>query len=197
MTEKDRNAEFLAVVRMNLGDFRFRHSLCVADSARELAKRYGADEEKAYTAGLLHDVMKDKSPEKLRDLIENKYHASLSDVEKSNHKLLHAIAGELFVKNELGVTDEEILNAIRYHTTGRKNMSLFEKILFIADFISDDREYNGVDRMREKAKISLETAMEEGLQFTLAELCERLLPIHPDSIDAYNEIVMNKENENG
>lgn len=197
MTEKDRNAEFLAVVRLNLGDYRFAHSLGVADSARELAKIYGADEEKAYTAGLLHDVMKDKTPSELRDMIENKYGVPLSDVEKSNHKLYHAIAGSLFVKNELGVTDEEILNAIRYHTTGRKNMSLLEKVIFIADFISPDRNYDGVERMREKAKISLEKAMEEGLQFTIIELSQKLQPIHPDSIDAYNEIVMNKENENG
>jgi nicotinate-nucleotide adenylyltransferase len=193
LTENERNAEFLAVVRMNLGDYRFRHSLGVADCAVRLAQKYGADEKKAYTAGLLHDVMKDKSPDELLDLIENKYHYPLSEVEKSNHKLFHAIAGALYVKNELGVEDEEIFNAIRYHTTGRKNMSLLEKVIYIADFISPDRQYNGVERMREKADISLETAMEEGLQFTIIELSEKLLPVHPDSIDAYNEIVINKE----
>ena len=118
----------------------------------------------------------------------------MSEVERGNYRLYHAIAGALYVENELGVTDREIIDAIRYHTTGRKNMSLAEKVLYIADFISEDRNYDGVDRMREKAKISLEKAMEEGLQFTIAELAGKLLPIHPDSIDAYNEIVMNKEN---
>ena len=179
---------------MNLGDYRFKHSLNVAKTAEELAKKYGADEKKAYTAGLLHDVMKDKSPDELLEMIENRYHFALSDVERSNHKLFHAIAGALFVENELGIKDKDLINAIRYHTTGRKNMSLLEKVLYIADFISEDRVYDGVERMREKAAVSLETAMEEGLQFSIIELSEKLQPIHPDSIDAYNEIVMNKEN---
>lgn len=195
MTDTDRNEEFLAEIRKNLGDYRFIHSLNVAKSAVELARRYGADENKAYTAGLLHDIMKDKKPDELLDYIENKNGVKLSEVERSNHKLFHAIAGALYVEKELGVTDSEIIDAIRYHTTGRKNMSLLEKVIYIADFISDDRSYDGVERMREKAKISLETAMEEGLQFSIIELSEKLLPIHPDSIDAYNGIVMNKENK--
>lgn len=189
MADTDRNEEFINEIRKQLGDYRFIHSLNVAKTAVELARRYGADEKKAYTAGILHDVLKDKKPEELLDLIDNRYKVPLTDVERSNHKLYHAIAGAEYVKNELGVTDEEIINAIRYHTTGRKNMSLLEKVIYIADFISEDRNYDGVERMREKAKISLETAMEEGLQFSIIELSEKLLPIHPDSIDAYNQIV--------
>ena len=193
MTDTDRNEEFLNEIRKNLGDYRFVHSLGVAKSAVELARRYGADEKKAYTAGLLHDIMKDKKPDELLRMIEDDYGVGLSQVERSNHKLYHAIAGALYVENVLGVKDREIIDAIRFHTTGRKNMSLLEKVIYIADYISEDRNYNGVERMREKAKISLETAMEEGLQFSIIELSEKLLPIHPDSIDAYNEIVMNKE----
>ena len=193
MADTDRNEQFINEIRKQLGDYRFIHSLNVAQSAAELAKRFGADEKKAYTAGILHDVMKDKSPEELKGYLE-KNNIPLTDVEKSNHKLYHAIAGAVYVKNELGITDEDILNAIRYHTTGRQNMSLLEKVIYIADFISDDRNYDGVERMREKAKISLETAMEEGLQFSIIELSEKLLPIHPDSIDAYNEIVMKGNN---
>lgn len=193
MTDTDRNEEFINIIRNQLGDYRFIHSLNVAKTAVELAEKYGADEKKAYTAGILHDVLKDKSPEELLGYLE-KNSVPLSDVERSNHKLYHAMAGAVYVKNELGINDEEIINAIRYHTTGRKNMSLLEKVIYIADFISDDRNYNGVERMREKAAVSLESAMEEGLQFSIAELTEKLLPIHPDSIDAYNEIVMKGQN---
>ena len=189
MADTDRNEEFINEIRKQLGDYRFIHSLNVAKTAVELARRYGADEKKAYTAGILHDILKDKKPEELLDLIDNRYKIPLNDVERSNHKLYHAIAGAEYVKKELGVNDEEIISAIRYHTTGRKNMSLLEKVIYIADFISEDRTYDGVERMREKAKISLETAMEEGLQFSIIELSEKLLPIHPDSIDAYNQIV--------
>ena len=186
MADTDRNEEFINEIRKQLGDYRFIHSLNVAKTAVELARRYGTDEKKAYTAGVLHDVLKDKSPEELLSY--------LTEVERSNHKLYHAIAGAVYVEKELGVTDRDIIDAIRYHTTGRKGMSLLEKVIYIADFISEDRNYNGVERMREKAKISLETAMEEGLQFSIAELAEKLLPIHPDSIDAYNEIVMKGNN---
>jgi len=189
LADTDRNEEFINEIRKQLGDYRFIHSLNVAKTAVELARRYGADEKKAYTAGILHDILKDKKPEELLDLIDNRYKIPLNDVERSNHKLYHAIAGAEYVKKELGVNDEEIISAIRYHTTGRKNMSLLEKVIYIADFISEDRTYDGVERMREKAKISLETAMEEGLQFSIIELSEKLLPIHPDSIDAYNQIV--------
>ena len=189
MTDTDRNEEFINEIRKQLGDYRFIHSLNVAKSAVELAERFGADEKKAYTAGLLHDVLKDKSPEELLEFLDENG-VALTDVERSNHKLYHAIAGAVYVEKVLGVTDKDIINAIRYHTTGRKSMSLLEKVIYIADFISDDRNYDGVERMREKAKISLEKAMEEGLQFSITELSERLLPIHPDSIDAYNEIVM-------
>ncbi len=194
MTDTDRNEDFMNEVRKNLGDYRFIHSLAVAKSAVELARRFGADEKKAYTAGLLHDIMKDKKPEELRFLIEEKYGVKLTEVERNNHKLYHAIAGALYVERELGVTDREIINAIRFHTTGRKNMTLLEKVIYIADFISEDRSYNGVERMREKATVSLEKAMKEGLQFTIIELSEKLLPIHPDSIDAYNQIVTEDEN---
>jgi predicted HD superfamily hydrolase involved in NAD metabolism len=193
VADTDRNEEFINEIRKQLGDYRFIHSLNVAKTAVELARRYGADEKKAYTAGILHDVLKDKSPEELLSYLD-KNAVALTEVERSNHKLYHAIAGAVYVEKELGVTDRDIIDAIRYHTTGRKGMSLLEKVIYIADFISEDRNYNGVERMREKAKISLETAMEEGLQFSIAELAEKLLPIHPDSIDAYNEIVMKGNN---
>jgi len=193
LADTDRNEEFINEIRKQLGDYRFIHSLNVAKTAVELAKRYGADEEKAYTAGILHDVLKDKTPEYLLGYLDENG-VLLTQVERSNHKLYHAMAGAVYVKNELGITDKDIINAIRYHTTGRKNMSLLEKVIYIADFISEDRNYDGVERMREKAKLSLECAMEEGLQFSIIELSEKLLPIHPDSIDAYNQIVMEDEN---
>lgn len=189
MNDTERNAEFLEEIRKRLSEPRFIHSLNVAEKAKELAEKYGADAEKAYTAGLLHDIFKDTPKETLLNMLEKEYNQALSDVEKANPKLYHAMAGALFVENELNVTDKEIINAIRFHTTGRKNMSLLEKVLYIADFISDDRDYNGVDRMREKAEASLEYAMREGLQFSIIELAENERAIHPDSLDAYNQII--------
>ena len=96
--------------------------------------------------------------------------------------------GAEFIKNELGIDDDEIINAVRYHTTGRKNMTLSDKILFIADFISADRDYDGADEMRERAEKSLECAMDMGLSFTITDLVENGKAVHPDTIDAYNDL---------
>jgi predicted HD superfamily hydrolase involved in NAD metabolism len=121
------------------------------------------------------------------------YGIKLSQVEQSAPKLWHAILGAEYIRRELDVTDEEILQAVRYHTTGRANMTLLEKVLFIADFISDDRDYPGVQKLRETAKNSLEKTMVEGIVFTVKELADANRPIHPDTIAAYNDIILKNQ----
>ena len=157
--DTERNDEFLEELKKHLCPDRLHHSLCVAQSARELAMRYGANAQKAYTAGLLHDIMKNESDE----------------------ALLHFLQ------------DAEILSAIRWHTTGRAGMTLLDKVVFLADFISADRDYPGVERMREKAEVSMEAALFEGLQFTIQELVSEGRPVHEDSVRAYNELVCNRK----
>ncbi len=182
----NRNENFKNVLKERLTERRYIHSLNVADSARELARIYGADEEKAYTAGLIHDSCKDTPAGlQLSYMLENK--TELTDIELNTPKLYHAICGSVFAQKEFGITDEDMLNAIRYHTTGRKNMSLLEKIIFIADFISVERDYNGVEIMREKAVRSLDEAIVEGLSFTIKDLIDAERLVHPDTIDAYND----------
>ncbi len=190
----NKNTEYIEILRGRLTERRFIHSLNVADSAKELARIYGCDEEKAYTVGLIHDCCKDTPPGlQLSYLLENK--AEMTQLETDSPKLYHAMSGKVFAKKEFGVTDEDMLNAIRYHTTGRKNMSLLEKVVFIADFISAERDYNGVDVMREKARRSLDEAIVEGLSFTIKDLIDRELLVHPDTLDAYNDAVFNTKQE--
>lgn len=160
----------------------------VADCAAALARRLGADEKKAYDCGLLHDIMKD-SPVEIQLQTIAKTDIILTSVERQNPGLIHAVAGEAFLRAELGVTDPDMLNAVRYHTTGRAAMSLLEKIIYIADYISDDRTYNGVDEMRRLAGESLEAAMLFALKFTIGKLASRQTVIHTDSVACYNEIV--------
>ena len=95
--------------------------------------------------------------------------------------------------NYIGITDSDIINAVRYHTTGRANMSLLEKIIYIADYTAVGREYNGVEIMREKSRKSLEEAMIFSFQYTFNNLSSKEIAIHPDEIFAYNYIVLNKE----
>ena len=190
--DTQRNAEFLEEIKKRLNPDRLYHSLNVADEAKKLAKHYGADEQKAFTAGLLHDILKNTPDSELLQYFKRNG-IMLTKTERASRKTWHAMAGADFLRRELHVTDEDILSAVRWHTTGRAGMTLLDKVLFIADFISADRDYPGVERMREKAYVSLEDAMLEGLQFTINELVENAWPVHEDSIRAYNELVINRK----
>ncbi|MFI3324925.1 MAG: bis(5'-nucleosyl)-tetraphosphatase (symmetrical) YqeK [Clostridia bacterium] len=177
------------LLKKRLSDKRYDHSLCVADEAEKLAKKYGADKEKAELAGLLHDIMKEEEPKEQLEAIK-KAGIILDKVEIESKKLWHQIAGMAYCKTELNITDEDILNSIRYHTSARKDMSLLEKIIFIADYTSKDRDYDGVSKMRKLADESLEEAMIYGLSFTIVELAKENKLIIKDSIEAYNNALM-------
>lgn len=171
-----------------LSSERYYHSQCVSKAAVTLAQRFGADPEKAAVAGMLHDIMKDSSKEEQLKII-NGSDIILSETEGKLSKLLHAISGAEYIRTKLHVEDEEVLGAVRWHTSGRKNMSLLEKIIFIADFISEDREYPGVDEMRRLAEISLEAAMYEGISFTIKELLSLKSYIDLNTVEAYNQLI--------
>jgi len=190
------DSECIEIIKGRLKEQRFIHSLNVADCARELAIKFGADPQKAYTAGILHDSCKNLEPSvQLQYLLENK--VELSEYELAAPKLFHAICGAVFAEKEIGCTDKEILDAIRYHTTGRSNMSLLEKVVFIADFIGKERDYDGVEIMREKASRSLDEAIVEGLSFTIIDLIRKERLVHPDTMGAYNAALVNMKNEKG
>lgn len=187
--------DYQALIKSRMSEKRFIHSVNMAKAAAELAKRYGADPQKARVAGILHDITKETpGEEQLQILRDNDI--ILDDIQKITPKLWHAITGSAYVKQHLGIADIDILNAIRYHTSGRPNMSLLEKVIFIADFIGAERDYDGVDIMREKAQRSLEEAMEFGLSYTICDLARRKLPIHRDALEAYNSIVANRLERN-
>ena len=118
---------------------RYDHTLGVAYTSASLAMVHGANVEKALIAGFLHDCAKCLSHEEQLSICE-KNNIEVTDVERRNHSLLHAKAGIYIASTKYEIRDPEILNAIRYHTTGRENMSLLEKIVYIADFIEPNRK---------------------------------------------------------
>lgn len=181
--------DYMALLKSKLQPYRLEHSLQVAQSARELAVTYGADVEKAHLAGLLHDIMKD-STEKEQLLIIGKDGILLTSTEKANPKLWHAVAGAAYIRAELGILDEDIRNAILYHTTGRAGMSMLEKVIYVADYISADRTYNGIETMRSLAQTDLESAMLFALKFTIGKLTETGQVIHTNSVECYNELII-------
>ena len=179
------------IVRDLMGDYRYEHSVNVAAEAVELAKLYGENEEKAYTAGILHDITKEFPKEEQLRIITD-FGIILDNVQQKAPKLWHSISGSVYIQTALDVTDGDIVNAVRYHTTGRANMSLLEKIIYIADYTAQGRTYNGVEIMREKSRSSLEDAMIFSFQFTFQKLSSEEIAIHPDELFAYNDIVLNK-----
>lgn len=136
-----------------LEEKRYLHTLGVAYTAANLAFVYGYDDKKAFVAGLLHDVAKCISHQK-RLMICKKKHIEITPIEEENPVLLHAKVGAFFAKEKYGVCDEEILNAIRFHTTGRPEMTLLEKIIYVADFVEPHRKK--LPRLAEIRKISFE-----------------------------------------
>lgn len=182
-------AEYKNIIRTLMGEYRYTHSVNVSEEAVILAKLYGADIEKAYIAGILHDITKEIPKEEQLQIIANGG-IILDNVQQNAPKLWHSISGSVYVREKLGINDVDIINSIRYHTTGRAGMSLLEKIIFIADFTSAERSYNGVEIMREKSRNSLEDAMLFACKFTIGDLSSRSLAIHRDQLDCYNELVM-------
>ena len=174
-----------------LSEFRRIHSLNVSVEAVRLAGKYGADVEKARLAGLLHDVTKETSPEEQLKFIE-KGGIMLTESQRRSPKLWHAISGACYVRDVLGIDDADIFNAIRFHTTARAGMSKLEKVIFLADFTSAERDYPDIDVIRRYAESSLEEGMLYGIRFTLERLLDRSALISPDALSAYNEILMNQ-----
>lgn len=184
--------DYIELLKQRLSPYRFNHSLCVAKSAVALAEKYGADTEKALIAGLLHDITKEAGREEHFSLFcEGK--VNLTELERVNPKLWHAISGAVYIKLRLGIEDEEILDSVRYHTTARANMSLLDKVIYIADFISDDRDYDDVDVVRKLAEESLVKTMKYTQHYSINELLSKGACIHPDSVACYNQLVIKGE----
>jgi nicotinate-nucleotide adenylyltransferase len=179
--------EYRKLICEKLDDARIFHSECVSESAAALAEKYGADAEKARLAGLLHDVMKNATEEEHFEYIR-KAGYELNEVDKTNRKVWHQKSGAAFLKVNGIVTDEEILSAVAWHTTGRAGMSLLEKIVYIADFISADRNYKDVGVVRKLAAQSLEEAILYTAEYTIKKLASQNLPIHPATLDCYKDV---------
>lgn len=184
-------SEIEQILKRELSKERYLHTLGVRDCAVELAKRYNLDVKKAELAGLLHDCAKCKTNDELKEII-NKF---LDDVDKNelkNYKTLHAPVGAYYAKEKFNIEDNEILSAIRWHTLGRVNMTMFEKIIFLADKI--EKNTRDLNYRNEIIKILDDNEGEKGLNLallrcfieTVKSLAERRLYICKTTIDVYN-----------
>ena len=176
-------------LRQSLQPKRFEHSVAVSETAVALARHYGVDEDKAALAGLLHDCAR-KYPTKDFVEVSKKLGVPLTDIEKAQPILIHAILGPLVAKRDYGVTDEEVLSAMRYHTTGKAHMTALEKIIYLADLTEPHRDFPTVEEMRRLTMKDLDEAMIAAYANTMEYLMHQHLLIHPDCLDGYNELVL-------
>lgn len=177
----------IEAVSAQMPDKRWQHTLGVMQSSVKLAERYGADPDRAETAAILHDVAKYWPVERMKQIIEQN---GLSlELLKYDKQLWHAEVGAFVAEHEYGITDDEVLGAIRFHTSGREGMTLLEKIVCLADYIEPGRDFPGVDEIRRLSEVSLEEGLIAGLDSTISLLLQRRRIVFPLTVLARNDLV--------
>lgn len=166
---------------------RYKHTLGVVEEAVKLAKLYGVDEQKAKVAALLHDCAKDY-PDDMKKRLCKEFHIQLDNIMKAQIDLSHPFLGAKVAKTEYQVDNGEILEAIRYHTTGKKNMSMLDKIIFIADYIEPNRKvFKELEEIRRLAYTDIDKAMKLALETTIEYTKERNQKLHPLTLEALED----------
>lgn len=171
-----------------LDDRLYRHSLGVAQAAVSLAERYGADGNKAYLAGIVHDYGKRYSG---RELLKkaDQLKLSLDRITRQEPKLLHAPVGAALLKVELQIGDTGILRAVANHTTGRSNMNRLDKVIYLADYIEEGRNFPGVIEVRQAARENLDRALLMAVELAIRSILKRGLMLHPRSVAFRNSLL--------
>ncbi|ELK45518.1 UNVERIFIED_CONTAM: bis(5'-nucleosyl)-tetraphosphatase (symmetrical) YqeK [Halobacillus marinus] len=178
----------LAYVKPYLKPERYEHTVRVADTAIELASRFGVDKSQAELAAALHDYAK-YMPRNLMERWIKQDRRLPKDLLHYHHELWHGPVGALMLEQELGLEDEAVLSAITYHTTGKKHMSPLDKVVFLADYIEPGRNFPGVDEVREIAETNLEQACALALKNTIVFLISKERTVYPDTFHAYNDLI--------
>lgn len=172
-------------IEKNLSEKRKKHVYGVAATAEKLAVKYGGDKEKARTAALFHDMFRSTPTEVLNMYVRQ---LGMDSVYLDNANLAHGPIAAFVMEREYGIGDADLLNAVRYHTTGRSGMSLLEKILYLADAIEPGRDYPGVEKGRELAEHSLDAACLFCMEHSIQYINERGLFLHEDTIKARDDL---------
>ncbi|MGN1404165.1 MAG: bis(5'-nucleosyl)-tetraphosphatase (symmetrical) YqeK [Ruminococcus sp.] len=178
---------YRSYLKAHLSEKRYTHSVNVSQASAELAQRFGGvDVETARFAGLVHDICKEE-PEDVQYMLMMRSPMEVCEEERKAFKVWHGIAGAEMLRDSFGVTDEDVLRAVRFHTVGRAGMSQLEQIVYLADMISAERNYPDVNVLRQKTRESLTAGMCYALEFSLSKLLRKhaLIPHH--TVEAYNE----------
>ncbi|WOV85488.1 bis(5'-nucleosyl)-tetraphosphatase (symmetrical) YqeK [Sporosarcina jeotgali] len=180
-------ANLIQELQQRMPQQRFQHVLRVTETAKSLAGMHGESIESAETAALFHDIAKYMDAKEMRELLSA--HQENPLLFEFHKELWHAPAGALIAREEFGIQNEDVLNAIRFHTTGRANMTNLEMIIYIADMTEPGRDFPGVDQLRLYAEGPLDKAMRACIIHTVTHLIGKQVPVYPDSIECYNYFV--------
>lgn len=185
--------ELIDVMKENLSKRRLKHVLRVEQTALQLADQHNADKEKVSIAALSHDYAKERPDDEMRDLIISE-NLDLELLQYGSN-IWHGPIGAVLMKNEYHLEDEEILEAINYHTIGSPKMSLVAKIIYVADFIEPKRSFKGIEAARDLADKDLDKAIGFISSHTIEHLLKRKNKIYPRAIETYNAWVANGKEE--
>lgn len=175
-------------ISSSISSKRYRHSINVSDTAGKLAEHYGYDAEKARLAGLVHDCAREYDMTRLKNcLTEEGIEADELTLEL--RELLHGPAAVYVCRRVFGIEDGEILNAVRYHTTGRENMSLLEKIIYLSDFIEPERCFEGVEELRRLALENLDKALLAAFDSSIQYIISKNGLIHINTVLSRNYLL--------
>lgn len=187
--------ELKSVLKSRMNEHRYAHSLNVAERAVFLAEKYGANPQKAEFAGLVHDICKGIPNEEQLSIIKNAGIELDEDTLKSP-ALWHSIAGAVYCEHELGVTDKDVLNAVRYHTSGRGKMSILEKVIYMADLTSAERNYPDAEYTRNLTDYNLDEGIAYGVRWIAGDLERRGFPKGKDTealLEEYKNVLITFE----
>lgn len=186
--------EIKMILKNEIDEERYNHTLRVVETAVKLAKTYKIDENKTEIAALLHDSAKYKDKETLLKKADE-FGIILDIAQKNNYHLIHPYIGAKIASSKYNIVDQDILNAIKYHTTGRKNMSMLEKIIFMADFIEPNRNFEGIEDIRSLTFKDIDRSMILAMDNTLKYIINKGFLIHPSTIETRNSFIL-KESKN-
>lgn len=179
-------------LKEDIGIERYNHSLRVVETSIKLAKKYGADVKKTSIAALLHDCAKFTDKKRLLK-VSSDFGIILDNVMEYNWHLIHGPLGAKMAEKIYNIHDIEILNAIYYHTTGRENMTLLEKIIYIADYIEPGRSFKGVDEVRDIVNLDLDRGVLHAMDNTIKFVINEGYLIHLNTVKARNNLILGME----
>lgn len=187
--------EAILCVKQHLPEKRFKHTLRVAKEAVQLANRYKVNQYKAELAAIFHDYAKYRSLHEMKRWILDS--PLPKDLLQYHHELWHGPVGAILVEKKYGITDPDVLSAIRYHTTGRAYMSMLDLIIYVADYIEPGRNFSGVEEVREVAEKDIIYASWLITRNTIQHLSDSKVKIYPDTFYAFNYLTDRMYDEEG